>query len=172
MLVSLIVAMDRRRGIGLDGRLPWRLKDDLKFFKQITMGHTLIQGRITWESIGRPLPGRRMVVLTRQEGYAVPEGVVVCRSLQAALDFARAAGDDEAFVGGGADVFAEALPVADRIYLTRVDATVEADTFFPPFDETAWRIRTIVEVPADERNEYAFRLDLLARRAGQAGALP
>lgn len=171
MLVSLIVAMGRRRGIGLNGRLPWRLRDDLKHFKKITMGHTLIQGRITWESIGRPLPGRRMVVLTRQEDYAVPEGVVVCRSLQEALDFARDAGDDEAFIGGGADVFAEALPLADRIYLTRVDAIVEADTFFPAFDETAWRAQKIVEVPADERNEYAFRLDLLERRrAGRAGA--
>lgn len=172
MLVSLIVAMDRRRGIGLDGRLPWRLKDDLKFFKQITMGHTLIQGRITWESIGRPLPGRRMVVLTRQAGYTVPEGVVVCSTLRAALDYARATGDNEAFVGGGADVFAEALPLADRIYLTRVDAAVEADTFFPPFDETAWSAQTVVEFPADERNEHAFRLELLERRAGQAGAMP
>ena len=165
MLVSLIVAMDRRRGIGLDGQLPWRLKDDLRHFKQITMGHTLIQGRVTWESIGRPLPGRRMVVLTRQRDYEVPEGVTVCRSLPDALAFARSAGDDEAFVGGGEDVFAEALPLADRIYLTRVDAAVKADTFFPPFDETEWTVQTLAKYPADARNEHAFRLDLLERRA-------
>ena len=170
MRISLIVAMGLNRGIGLNGRLPWRLKDDLKHFKQITMGHTLIQGRITWESIGRPLPGRRMVVLTRQEGYIVPEGVVVCSNLKAALAVARDAGDLEAFVGGGAEVFAEALPLADRIYLTRVDAAVEADTFFPSFDESDWAVQALAEYSADERNEFAFRLDLLERRVRPAGA--
>ncbi len=166
MKIALIVAMDRARGIGLNGRLPWRLSADLKHFKNRTMGHTLIQGRKTWESIGKPLPGRRMVVLTRRADYTVPEGIMICRTLEEALDFARSRMDDEAFIGGGAGVFAEALPIADRIYLTRVDALVGADTFFPEFDESGWISQTLAVQPADERNEYPFRLELLERRAG------
>jgi dihydrofolate reductase len=163
MLISLIVAMDRNRGIGLDGRVPWRLSDDLRLFKRLTMGHTLIQGRITWESIGKALPGRRMVVLTRQADYVVPEGVVVCGSLSDALDLARVAGDDEAFIGGGEAVYRKALPLADRIYLTYVDAEVKTDTYFPTFDESNWAARTLLEQPADERNEFAFRTALFER---------
>lgn len=168
MHISLIVAMDRARGIGVAGGLPWRLSADLQFFKQTTLGHTLIQGRRTWEAIGRPLPGRRMVVVTRRQGYSVPDGVHVCGSLEAALDLARAAGDDEAFVGGGAGLFAAALPLADRIYLTRVDAETRSDTFFPDFDETAWTRRLLFEHPEDERNQYAFRVELLERAAAGA----
>jgi dihydrofolate reductase len=164
MLISLIVAMERNRGIGLDGRVPWQLSADLRQFKRLTMGHTLIQGRITWESIGRPLPGRRMVVLTRQAGYEVPAGVYVCESLGEALELARSAGDDEAFIGGGEAVYREALPLADRIYLTYVDAEVDTDTHFPEFDETEWESMTLLEHPADERNDYAFRTDLLIRQ--------
>jgi len=163
MLISLIVAMDRNRGIGLDGRVPWRISDDLRLFKRLTMGHTLIQGRITWESIGRSLPDRRMVVLTRQADYPVPEGIIVCGSLAGALDLARAAGDDEAFIGGGEAVYRAALPLADRIYLTYVDAEVETDTYFPTFDESNWAARTLLEQSADERNEFAFRTALFER---------
>jgi dihydrofolate reductase len=163
MKISLIVAMDKNRGIGLAGQIPWRLSDDLRQFKRLTMGHTLIQGRITWESIGRPLPGRRMVVLTRRPDYEVPEGVYVCGSLDEALDLARSAGDEEAFIGGGEAVYREALPMADRIYLTFVDAEVEADTYFPSFDEAEWEARTLLEHPADERNEYGFRTLLYKR---------
>ena len=153
--------MDRNRGIGLDGRIPWYLSDDLRQFKRLTMGHTLIQGRITWESIGRALPGRRMVVLTRQADYEVPEGVAICGSLAEALALARLAGDDEAFIGGGEALYREALPYADRIYLTYVDAEVETDTHFPGFDESEWAARTLLEQPADERNDYAFMTLLL-----------
>lgn len=167
MIISMIVAMDRERGIGMDGRLPWRLAADLKHFKRVTMGHTLIQGRRTWESVGRPLPGRRMVVLTRHEDYPVPEGVVVCRTLDEALAYARNHGDDEAFIGGGAAVFEEGLAVADRIYMTCVDAQVEADTWFPDFDETAWSVRLLETHVPDERNEYSFRIDLLERLPGK-----
>ena len=168
MKISIIVALDRARGIGLAGRLPWRLSADLRHFKSVTMGHTLIQGRKTWESIGRPLPGRRMVVLTRQQNYPVPEGMTVCGSLDEALAFAKNSGDDEAFVGGGAAVFAEALPVADRIYLTRVEALVEADTTFPAFDESAWSVHIVAEHLPDAGNEYAFRIELLERLTKRA----
>ena len=164
MKISIIAAVDRARGIGLAGQLPWHLSADLKQFKKRTMGHTLIQGRKTWESIGRPLPGRRMVVLTRQADYAVPDGITVCHSLADALDFARENGDDEAFIGWGANVFTEALDIADRIYLTRVDAVVESDTYFPAFDESEWSVQTLESHSPDERNEHAFRLDLLERK--------
>lgn len=162
----MIVAMDRARGIGVDGRLPWRLSADLRHFKRVTMGHTLIQGRRTWESIGRPLPGRRMVVLTRQVNYVVPQDVTVCSSLEKALAFALHCGDDEAFIGGGSTVFAEALPLTDRIYLTRVDTTVEADTYFPELDESAWVTQTLETHLPDEHNQYAFQIDLLTRSPG------
>ena len=170
MIISLIVAMDRNRGIGIDGRIPWHLSDDLRLFKRLTMGHTLIQGRVTWESIGRPLPGRRMVVLTRQEDYRVPEGVAVCSSLDAALELARRAGDEEAFIGGGEGVYREALPHADRIYLTHVDAFVRADTHFPEIDRSEWEVEVLVEQPADGRNDYDFRTERLDRKRAAGAA--
>jgi dihydrofolate reductase len=121
MIVSLIAAVSDNGVIGLDGSIPWRLPADLKLFKQLTMGHTLILGRKTYQSIGRPLPGRKMVVLTRQLGFTAP-GCHIAPSLEQALDTARAEGETEAFIGGGAVVYAQALPLADRIYLSRVHA--------------------------------------------------
>jgi dihydrofolate reductase len=167
MIISLIVAMDRNRGIGLAGQIPWRLSDDLRQFRRLTMGHTLIQGRITWESIGRALPGRRMVVLTRQADYQVPDGIAVCRFLEEALKLASDAGDDEVFIGGGEGVYREALPLADRIYLTHVDAQIEVDTVFPIVDESQWHERTIRIQPANDRNQYAFVTKLYQRKKNQ-----
>ncbi|HEX6864402.1 MAG TPA: dihydrofolate reductase, partial [Thermoanaerobaculia bacterium] len=114
MKISLIAALARNRVIGRDNRLPWRLPPDLRRFKQLTMGHTLLVGRKTFESIGRPLPGRSMLVVSRQEGYS-PEGVRVARSVQEALDLARAGGETELFVAGGAEIYRQTLPVADRL---------------------------------------------------------
>jgi dihydrofolate reductase len=164
MLISLIVAMDQNRAIGRGGGIPWRLSADLQHFKRLTMGHHLIQGRRTWDSIGRPLPGREMIVVTRQPGYRVPAGVAVAPSLDAALKIARARGETEAFIGGGAALYAEALPLADRIHLTRVDASIQgADTFFPEFDETEWQVMEQWRQEAGERNEYAFTFETLKR---------
>jgi dihydrofolate reductase len=130
MQVSIVVAVAANGVIGRDGGLPWRLPADLRFFKRVTMGHHLIMGRKTWASIGRPLPGRTMVVLTRDPSAAFP-GAAVAHALPEALALARAAGDSEACVIGGAEVFAHALPLADRLYLTRVHADVEGDVYFP-----------------------------------------
>lgn len=133
MKISLIVAMTENRVIGKDGDIPWKLPEDQKRFKSLTQGHTLIMGRRTYESIGRPLPNRRNVVVTRQKDYSAP-GCEVVESLDAALRLARTSGETEAFVGGGAGLYAEALPAADRIYLTVIHTQAEGDTFFPEFD--------------------------------------
>lgn len=161
MVISLVVAMARNRVIGRDNLLPWKLPADLAYFKQVTMGHPVIMGRRTHESIGRPLPGRHNIVLTRDAAYVAP-GCTVVGSLGAAWDAAD--GADEACVIGGTSLFAETLPVADRIHLTEVDAEVTGDTFFPPFDRSQWHEREISRHPADERHEYPFRIVVLDRR--------
>lgn len=163
MIVSLIVAMDERGGIGLGGRVPWHLPADLKHFRRLTMGHHLILGRVTYESIGRPLPGRHMLVISRQADYRA-EGCRVVASLDEAQASARESGEDEVFVAGGAQIFALALPLADRLHLTRVHAQVEADAFFPPFDLAEWvEVETRFHA-ADDRNPYPFTYSLLRRK--------
>jgi dihydrofolate reductase len=133
--VSLVVAMDRRRVIGHQGKLPWHIPEDLKRFKALTMGHSIIMGRKTHESIGRVLPGRRSIIVTRQADYVVP-GALVVHSLEEAL--AACAGEDEAFVIGGGEIYREALGLADRIYLTEVQIEVPGDTLFPPLRAEVW----------------------------------
>ncbi len=162
MIVSLIVAMDRRRGIGKDNRLPWRLSADMKRFRELTMGHYLIVGRKTFESIGKPLPGRQMIIVTRQAGVQA-EGCFVVNSVDEALRLARERGESEAFVIGGAEIYAQTLALADRLYLTLVDAEVEADTFFPEFVENEWLAQEMAQHEADEKNQYPFTFKLLVK---------
>ncbi|HYO72378.1 MAG TPA: dihydrofolate reductase [Archangium sp.] len=142
--VSAIVAMATNRCIGRDNTLPWRLPADLKRFKQLTMGHTLVMGRKTYESIGRPLPGRSTVVVTRQRDYA-PEGVQVAHSLEQALELARG---DEVFIAGGADLYRQAMAHVRRLYLTRIGRDYEGDTFFPEVDLSGWRLLAEEHHPA------------------------
>jgi dihydrofolate reductase len=164
MKVSLIVAMAEGGVIGRAGRLPWHLPADMARFKRLTMGHHLILGRRTWESIGRALPGRRMLVVSRQaRTLALPEGVRGVTSLDEALRIADAAGEDEVFVAGGAGVYREALARADRLYLTWVQAEVTGDTFFPPVDPAAWHEVAREEVAADDRNPHATRFTVYER---------
>jgi len=162
MIISLIVAMEENRGIGRDNCLPWHLSADLKLFKQHTLGHHLIMGRKTYDSIGKPLPGRTTIVLTRNPAYQ-PEGIQIAHSTGEALSLARKAGDSEAFIIGGGEVFIQALPLANRIYLTRVHASLECDTFFPEFNPAGWTIRQQFFQPADEKNDFAFTFQLLER---------
>lgn len=133
--LALIVALARNRGIGLRGALPWHLPEDLKRFKALTMGHALLMGRKTHQSIGRPLPGRRNVVITRGQGAF--EGCERAGSLDEAL--ALVAADPLPFVIGGAELYAQALPRVTHLFLTELDREVEADTFFPPLDAAEWR---------------------------------
>ena len=153
--------MARNRVIGRDNQLPWRLPADLAYFKRVTLGHPVVMGRRTYESIGRPLPGRLNIVVSRNRSFQAP-GCTVVPTLDAAW---KAAGDaPEVSVIGGTSVFAEALPVADRIHLTEVEAEVEGDTFFPEFDRSQWTEREVMRQPADERHAYPFRIVVLERR--------
>jgi len=153
--LTLIAAVARNGVIGIDNRLPWRLPADLKRFKALTMGHTVIMGRKTWESLPdnfRPLPGRRNIVVTRDGGYRAA-GATVAASLPAAI---AAAAGDEAFVIGGATLYAAALPLADRLELTEIDASFEGDTWFPAIDPEQWR-EAAREMRHDESGfDYAF----------------
>ena len=163
MIISLIVAMDEKRGIGKAGKLPWRLSSDLKRFRELTMGHHLIVGRKTFESIGRPLPGRQMIVVTRNSGFN-PEGCFVASSVQNAIALAKERRETEAFVIGGAEIYSQTIESADRLYLTRVHAEVDADTFFPELKNEQWTATQNFFQPADNRNQYAFTFQLLERK--------
>ncbi|HEY3395718.1 MAG TPA: dihydrofolate reductase [Lacipirellulaceae bacterium] len=165
MRVSIIAAVAENGVIGRDGNLPWHLSADLRRFKQLTMGHTVIMGRRTWESIGRSLPGRRMVVVSRQPGYHVDaQGIEVAASLDDALKRAAALGDDEAFVIGGETLFKEALPRADRLYYTSVRANVSGDVYFPDVEWSQWRLIESVDSPANEKNDYPSTFKIYERQ--------
>lgn len=134
--LCVIAAMARNRVIGIHNTLPWRLPEDLKHFKALTMGHHIIMGRKTYESIGKPLPGRTTVIVTRDAGYRV-EGCLTATSIDAAI---AACGDDpEIFFVGGAEMYVQVLPRADRLYLTEIQAEYEGDAWFPEFDRSSWR---------------------------------
>jgi dihydrofolate reductase len=163
VIVSIIAAMDRKRGIGVDNKLPWRLSADLKRFRELTMGHHIIVGRKTFESIGRPLPGRRMIVVTRDRNYKA-EGCDLAHSVEDATRLARERGESEVFICGGAEIYAQSIGIVGRMYLTFVGAEVAADTFFPEFDEQKWDELESVYQPADEKNQYPFTFKLLVRR--------
>ena len=165
MMISLIVAISENGVIGKDGGIPWRLPADMKLFKRITMGHHLIIGRETFDSIGKVLPGRKMIILSRQEGYQ-PNGCQlpecqVAASLPEALKLANDGGEEEVFIGGGAAVYAQALPMANRIYLTEVHAEVQGDTFFPPYDPQDWQEELSHLYPAGDEQEFDFTYKIL-----------
>ena len=154
MIISLIVAMDEKRGIGWKGKVPWRLSSDLKRFRELTMGHHIIVGRKTFESIGKPLPGRQTIIVTRNPDFSA-EGCFVVRSIDEAVNLAKSRGETEAFICGGARIYAEAITRAQRFYLTVVHAQVESDTFFPEWDEGAWTRNQSAHHEADDKDEYS-----------------
>lgn len=137
MSFNLISAVARNRVIGIHNTLPWRLPEDLQHFKRLTLGHHIVMGRKTFESLGRPLPGRTSVVISRDAGYAVPEGCLLATSLPAAL--ALCGDDPEVFCIGGAQLYAQALPLVDRLYLTEIEADYMGDAWFPEFDRSVWQ---------------------------------
>lgn len=162
MRVSLIVAADCGGVIGREGKLPWRLSADLKRFKALTLGHHLIVGRKTFESIGRPLPGRTMLVVSRQAGYAAL-GVKVVASPEQALAVAAEAGESEVFVAGGAELYRALLSAADRIYLTRVEARLEGDTYFADPDPRRFELANCERYQPDEKNAWPWRFEVWER---------
>jgi dihydrofolate reductase len=159
-MISIIVAVAENGVIGSDNRLPWHLPDDLKRFKALSLGKPIVMGRRTFESIGRPLPGRTNIVVSRQPGLAI-EGAIVVPSLDAALEATGAA--PEVVVIGGAEIFRLALPRTDTIHLTRVHASVAGNVHFPELDPANWREAAVEHHAADERHQYAFSFVTLQR---------
>lgn len=175
MKISLIAALASNRVIGRDGGLPWHLPPDLRRFKQLTLGHTMILGRKTYESIGRALPGRSMVVVTRQADYPVPEGVRVAPSVEEALRLAREWGrratqdpNTEVFIAGGAELYRLTLPIADRLVLTRIEQEFAGDTFFPDFDEADWRLVEEERHEAGEGSSFPYSFQTWERARAEA----
>jgi dihydrofolate reductase len=163
MKLSLIAAVAANGVIGRGNTLPWRLKDDLRFFMHKTLGHHVILGRKNYLAIGHALPRRPNVVISRNPDFRCGDCPVVY-SLEQALELARHAGESEAFVIGGAEIYALALPLADTFYRTRVLADVAGDVCFPAFDESEWDCQRDSEQAADERNEHPFVIETLTRR--------
>jgi len=164
--IALVVAVADNGVIGRDGGLPWRLPDDLKYFKQVTIGHAIVMGRRTYESIGRPLPNRLNIVLSRSGDFAA-EGVEVAPSFDRAIEIANAAGHDRLFVVGGRAVYEAALPLADELHVTHVRADVPGDVTFPSIDPQHWHCEVLEQHSADERHAFAFDICRYRRAAGR-----
>lgn len=167
----MIAAIGENSVIGIDGQIPWRLPTDFAHFKRTTLGKPLIMGRKTFASIGRPLPGRMNIVVTRQAGYA-PEGVLVCYSLGEALERAQSIaatdGAPEVMIGGGAEVYREAMPLADRLYITHVAISPEGDARFPMIDPGQWESVERHDILRAEKDSADFKVLTYARRGGSA----
>lgn len=162
MIISIVAAVDERGGIGRENRLPWHLSDDLKHFRRLTKGHHVLMGRKTYESAKGKMPDRTLLVLSRNSAFR-PSDARVVASLEEGIDLARAAGETELFVIGGAQVFALALPLARRLHLTRVHADANADVFLPVFDIAKWKLIRQQDFPAGLKNDFAFSILQLER---------
>lgn len=163
MTVSLIGAASDNNVIGQLGQIPWKLPDDLKYFKEKTMGKPIIMGRKTFDSMGKPLPGRTNIVVTRRQDLKL-EGVLITDSLESALKLAEKEKPEEIVVIGGGEIYRQALPHASRIYLTRVHTTVEGDAFFPEFSEDEWELLSEEKHEKDARNEFDYTYLTYERR--------
>jgi len=153
MKISLLVAMSENNVIGKDNQLIWHLPEDLKLFKRLTMGHHMIMGRKTFESIGKLLPGRTTIIITRDKSYTHP-GSLIAYSLDEALDLAK--NDDEVFIIGGGQIFKESLDIADKIYLTQIYHHFEGDVYFPEIDFSKWKRIKREDHEPDEKNPYFY----------------
>ena len=158
--LSIIVAISENNAIGLNNQLLWHLPADLKHFKELTTGNTIIMGRKTYDSIGKPLPNRRSIVITRSTDLVI-EGVEVVNSLAHAIELCKQ--NEEAFIIGGAEIYEQAMPYATGIHLTKVHQSYEADTFFPKINHAAWREINSSTYPADEKNNVAYTFSSLER---------
>ncbi|MCS0540866.1 type 3 dihydrofolate reductase [Aeromonas veronii] len=163
MKISMIAAMAHDRVIGKDNQMPWHMPADLAHFKRVTLGKPVLMGRKTFESIGRPLPGRRNLVISRNPDYQA-EGIEVVGSVEAALALLAGSSVEELMVIGGGLLYAEMLPSADFLYLTRIDLAVEGDTRFPAFDDGQWQRVDCESHPADEKNPHPYSFETWQRR--------
>nr|AIA15939.1 Dihydrofolate reductase [uncultured bacterium] len=160
-MLSIVVALTENNVIGTGNKLPWRMSDDLKRVKALTMGHHLIMGRKTFESIGRPLPGRTTVIITRSKDF-VAEGCMVVNSLEEAIRVSE--NDNEAFVFGGGEIFKQALAFTHRIYLTKIHTVIDGDTFFPELDPNEWLEVSNEFFPKNEKNDFDCTVLVLERK--------
>ncbi|WP_216831023.1 dihydrofolate reductase [Alkalihalobacterium elongatum] len=160
-MISFLVAMDNNRVIGKDNDLPWSLPADLAYFKKVTMGHPIIMGRKTYESIGRPLPGRENIIITRNQEYSA-DGCTVMHSLDDVKKFVDHS-NKETFIIGGAEIFKEAFPIADKLYITHIDEEFDGDTYFPAFDEKEWKEVSREKGIKDEKNPYDYYFTVYER---------
>jgi len=161
-MISFIVALDQKNAIGKDNQLPWHLPEDLKFFKRTTMGHPIAMGRKTHESIGRVLPGRENIVITRQPYYQC-EGCTVFFSIDEFVAYSQKQ-NNEIFVIGGAEIFRETLRFANRLYLTYIDETFAGDTFFPSFNQEDWVLTSVEKGIKNEENPYDYEFRIYDRK--------
>ena len=159
-MLSIIVAVSENNVVGKENKLPWKLSADLKHLKSLTMGHHIIMGRKTWESLGRALPGRINVVITTDKNFKAEGGVVV-HSLKEA--FTVSSSDDEIFIFGGGKIFKEAMPLVKKIYMTKVHSIIDGDTFFPVLDMKDWKETSREDFKADEKNQYDYSFVTLER---------
>lgn len=166
MIISLIAALAQNRVIGKNNDLPWHLPDDMKFFMETTLGHHVIMGRKNYDSIPqkfRPLPKRTNIVVTRQKDFQAA-GCTIVHSIQEGIDLAQKNREAEVFIIGGAEIYRQSLPAANRLYLTEIKATIEGDTFFPEFDKKNWKETMRQPHAADERHAYAFDFVIYDRK--------
>ena len=161
MIVSIVVAVADNNVIGKDNKLIWNLPADLRMFKNLTMGHSIVMGRKTFESIGKPLPGRKSVVITRQKGFEI-EGCKVVNSLEDAL--AEVKNEEEVFIIGGAQIFELAMDIADKIFITKIRHTFDGDTFFPEIREDQWMPTVSESFTPDEKNAYSYSFETYVRK--------
>ena len=163
MIISLLVAAAENNAIGKNNQLLWSLPNDMKFFKNTTWGMAVIMGRKTYQSVDKPLPGRFNIVITRQADWKA-EGVIVYKNLQGALKKASETNCNEVFVIGGGEIYKWAIDIADKIYITRVHASFDADTFFPVVDESKWQLTSNKDFEVDEKHKYAYSFQVWERK--------
>ena len=161
MIVSLVAAAAENNVIGKNNTLPWCMPADMKFFKNLTMGHTVVMGRKTYESMGKPLPGRKNIIITRNKDYKA-EGCVVLSSFSDVLEHCKA--ESEIYVIGGAEIFHQQMNSADKIYLTRIHHSFEGDAYFPDIDMNEWAEAKRTDFSADEKNHYNYSFIEFSRR--------
>jgi len=164
MIISFIVAVSDNNAIGRKNTLPWNLPEDLKFFKRTTMGKPVIMGRKTYESLGQPLPGRLNIVLSGNRNLVLPEGVLLYDDVNAAIERLQSESGEEGFIIGGGKVFENTMPLADRMYITRVHAVIpDADAFFPDIDHTHWKLVWEEKHKADDKHKYDYTFEKYER---------
>lgn len=163
MIISEIVAISANRAIGKDNQLLWHIGEDLQNFKRITLGHSVIVGRKTFESLGRKLPNRTNIIISRNSSYSAPEGCVVVGSLEEAVEYCRLNGEQEVFIIGGGQIYQQALPLCQRLYVTEVEREYEGDTFYPSIDPLVWRRTSHERLERGANFDYPFSYNIYER---------